>query len=218
MDFIQSNPDLLVLDVGAQIGQYSLLPAKLGHHVVTVEPFIDNIYRLHKAAQAESIQNKITLIQNAVSNKRNEIKLLQEASDNIGGQSLLENKDRTFSSKDKETNKYLVETILFDDIIPYLPKKADGSAYKRAIMKIDIEGFEPFAFQHASKLFDLLDIPIVYMEWGQLPKQFDNTKTIVDMIDFFLNRSYSAWGNNMLLKKEDWKLWPWDIIWKKTRT
>ena len=38
--------------------------------------------------------------------------------------------------------------------------------YKQAILKIDIEGFEPFAFQHAAKLFDAIDIQIIFMEWG----------------------------------------------------
>ena len=53
---------------------------------MTVEPFHDNILRIHKASTLEKTQNKITLIKNALSNKRNEIKKLSSVSNNIGGQ------------------------------------------------------------------------------------------------------------------------------------
>ena len=70
------------------------------------------------------------------------------------------NRDKVFTKDEK--NKYLVETILFDDIIPYLPYKNKYTLekYKKAIIKIDIEGFEAFAFESASLLFETLDVRI----------------------------------------------------------
>jgi hypothetical protein len=53
---------------------------------VTVEPFHDNIIRIHKSSTIEKTQNKITLIKNALSDKRNEIKRLNANDNNIGGQ------------------------------------------------------------------------------------------------------------------------------------
>ena len=146
--------------MGAQIGQYSLFAAAMNRKVETVEPFHDNILRIHKAAYLEKTYKNILLIKNAISNKRNEIKLLGTNNDNIGGQSLLGNRDKVFSKDEK--NKYLVETILFDDIIPYLPYKNKYTLekYKKAIIKIDIEGFEVFAFESASLLFQTLDVRI----------------------------------------------------------
>lgn len=138
----------------------------MGRKVLTVEPFIDNIVRIHKAANAEKIEANIILITNAISNKRNQVKALQPSHDNIGGQSLLNEKDKDYNKSEKSKNKYLVETILFDDIVEYLPKNKENKIFERAILKIDIEGFEPYAFEHASKLFNTLDIPIVFMEWG----------------------------------------------------
>ena len=76
---------------------------------------------MHKASFIDKTFNNIVLIKNAISNKRNEIKLLDSNKDNIGGQSLLNNKEKIF--KNDVNNKYLVETIVFDDIIPYLPFK-----------------------------------------------------------------------------------------------
>ena len=178
MEYIKNNPDWLVMDVGAQIGQYSLLPAKMGRKVLTVECFYDNVLRIHKAANADNTTNQITLITNAISNKRKEIKMLQPQGDNIGGQSLIENKNKIIKkdqimSTDPKA-KYFVETVLFDDIVPFLPLKSDGTKYKKAILKIDIEAFEPYAFQYATILFDTLDIPIIFMEWGKFSFHFDS--------------------------------------------
>ena len=53
---------------------------------MTVEPFHDNILRIHKASTLEKTPNKITLIKNALSDKRNEIKRLSSNNNNIGGQ------------------------------------------------------------------------------------------------------------------------------------
>ncbi|CAF1047892.1 unnamed protein product, partial [Brachionus calyciflorus] len=53
LDYLEKNADWLVLDVGAQVGQYSLFAAKMGRDVVCVEPFYDNILRIHKASQLE---------------------------------------------------------------------------------------------------------------------------------------------------------------------
>ena len=70
-------------------------------------------------------------------------------------------------------DKYMVQTILLDDIINYFPKIANKS-YKKAIMKIDIEGYEPFAFKSSKNLFSLIDIEIIFMEWGLFSKDVIN--------------------------------------------
>ena len=220
LEYITKNPDWLVLDIGAQIGQYSLYVAQLGRQVLTVEPFYDNIVRLHKAAKTENITSYITLITNAISNKRGEIKMLQPNGNNIGGQSLVDNKNKVIKKdeikEDDANKKYYVETILFDDIVPYFPVRQNGKKYEKAIMKIDIEAFEPYAFQHAAHLFDTLDIPIIFMEWGNLPAQQDMKTEIEQMINFLYNRTYKAFGNNIELNRNNWQSgWAWDIIWKK---
>ena len=65
-----------------------------------------------------------------------------------------------------EVKKFLVETILFDDIIAYLPKSKNGSfIYTDMKIKIDIENFEPYALQSAQKLFQTFNIIVIFMEW-----------------------------------------------------
>ena len=126
---------------------------------------------------------------------------------------MLDKKDQVFQKDDN--NKYLVETIWFDDILAYFPKNKENKKYERAILKIDIEGFEPYAFMHAKELFDSIDIPVIFMEWGNFPKQHDAHTEIKNMIDFLLSYKLIPYGNNMALRKESWLTWPWDIVWKK---
>ena len=186
--------------------------------MLSVEPFIDNIYRFHKSAKLEGTESNIVLLQNALSDKRNEVKLLGYRSSDIGGQSLMGNKNKTFKKLDPN-NKYLVETILLDDIVPYLPKRDDGNAFEQAFMKIDIEGFEPYAFTNARLLFDTLDIQVIFMEWANLINHKDARSLVLEMLNFLLFRDFKPYHPqlNQLLSPHDIDNWPFDIHWYKQK-
>jgi FkbM family methyltransferase len=47
--YVKKYKDCLVLDIGANIGHYTMFAAKIGRNVVSVEPFEENILRIHKA-------------------------------------------------------------------------------------------------------------------------------------------------------------------------
>lgn len=76
--------DTHVIDIGANIGLYSLLAAKLNRSVIAIEPLHDNLNRLHKAAFLEGVQSKIIALVNAVANERTQLKL-SIMDYNIGG-------------------------------------------------------------------------------------------------------------------------------------
>jgi FkbM family methyltransferase len=54
-------------------------------------------------------------------------------------------------------------------------------------MKIDIEGFEPYAFQHAKNLFKILDFQIIFMEWGVLNRYRSELHSLIIQMMNFLN-------------------------------
>ena len=183
---------------------------------MTVEPFYDNILRIHKASILENFQNQITLVRNAVSEKAREINKLYENKINIGGQGIIINSNHSeLDENDLKRDKYLVETIIFNDLVAYLPKTDKGTSFQKAIMKIDIEGYEPFAFEHADELFDAIDVQVIFMEWGNLPPSIDRHKSVVRMIDFLFGRNLLPMDDikKEVLKREDWLSWPFDIVW-----
>lgn len=52
-------PEAVVIDVGANIGYYTLLTAAMGHQVVAVEPSQDNVRRLRRGAQLNGAIDKV---------------------------------------------------------------------------------------------------------------------------------------------------------------
>jgi FkbM family methyltransferase len=196
----------------------------MGRDVLAIEPFQDNILRIHKAVSLENLQDRIVLIKNAISNKRNEIKLLEKVDQNIGGQSLIHNRLNNYHSSDMIKNKYLVETILFDDIIDYIPMrivKHNKTRYEKAILKIDIEGFEPYAFQYSKRLFKLYDVRMIFMEWGNFIQHEHLKDFIREMLNFFYSHNMKAFGNDEYgsrknLDPNEYMKWPWDVYWEKS--
>jgi len=68
-----------VLDIGANIGYYTLLAAKLGHQVVAVEPVLDSIERLQHAAYIERVTERIVIVYNGIANVHRKATLRQNA-------------------------------------------------------------------------------------------------------------------------------------------
>ena len=187
----------------------------MSRDVVAVEPFYDNIVRIHKAAKLEGIDDKITLVKNAVSNESNIVMKLIQNDRNIGGQSLDMNNKGNIQKNDLD--KYIVETILIDDLLEILPKKSDGTIYKKGIMKMDIEGFEIYAIQSAKILFDILDIRFVYMEMLNLVKRPEIAILVENLVNFFISKNYRPFTiSNSELDIRIWNNWPGDIVWIKS--
>jgi FkbM family methyltransferase len=221
-NYLNENPDVLVFDMGAQIGQYSMFAAKMGHTVITIEPFEDNIQRIHKAVYLEQLQDSVVLVKNALSSKRNQILLLSKDSINIGRQTLMnkQNNEQTFFKSDMSTNKYLVETILMDDLIDYIPLNKYGKRHEKAIIKIDIESFEPHAFSNCTKLFNMYDIRLIFMEWFHLIHYKELALLINNMLDFFYSYGLEPYSLNYMklpkkIRYDDNINWPKDLVWKR---
>ncbi len=48
---LEEVPDCNVIDIGANIGLYTLIAAKMDRMVIAVEPVHENLNRIHKASQ-----------------------------------------------------------------------------------------------------------------------------------------------------------------------
>lgn len=109
----------------------------------------------------------------------------------------------------KPGDSHLVKSILINDLLEVID-------FKRAIMKIDIQGHEYEGFQHADKLFAQIDIPIVLMEWVLF--RFHKDQSIPIYFRNFFKRfnyePYSSIASNVPLKGNHSK-WPYDVFWKK---
>jgi tRNA/tmRNA/rRNA uracil-C5-methylase (TrmA/RlmC/RlmD family) len=74
-NILSQDRPITFLDIGANIGYFSLLAAAAGQSVISVEPTILHIQKLTSSIQANKFENDITVLNNAVSNERRTVKM-----------------------------------------------------------------------------------------------------------------------------------------------
>ncbi len=99
-------------------------------------------------------------------------------------------------------------------------------------MKIDIEGFEPYAFEHSKRLLAALDIVFIFMEYvfmhangmvywpsiKNVTSKSDLSNEIENMVNTLLEFKYTPYADIEAKKQLDPKNrngWPWGIFWIK---
>lgn len=211
LDYLVLNPKSLFIDIGSHVGLYSMYAAKLGTDVIAIDAFSENIFRLHRAANLNNVKEKIILLNNAVS-YQSDLYVQLNQQKNIGEQSLFEQK---LNNKTSE-NMNMVKTIILDDLINVIPVQHDENSYRKAILKIDIEGYEPYAFLNATKIFEKLDFNLILMEWHQIKRHKQvYLKEIEKMIDFLTKNDLVPYADRKILNTLKWSYWPSDIYWFK---
>ncbi|XP_064619572.1 uncharacterized protein LOC135483008 [Lineus longissimus] len=203
------DPELNVIDVGANIGVYSLLAAKWNRKVVAVEANLAHVRKLYQSVQLSNFENLVTIVYNAVSDRHTTVNLVVNST-NLGHGFIPPDSLYYNGSLNMPTPSYLqtksVKTILMDDLLEVV-------SFKKAILKIDIEGHEPQAFKFARKLFYIVDIPYVFMEWNFVKRSPEADS----VYRFFKQRGYRAFGEPFFWPPlyGDYEKWPFNILWKK---
>lgn len=223
---LNEQNDTNVIDIGANIGLYSLLAAKLNRHVLAVEPLHENLNRLHKAAYLEGVQSKITALVNALTNERGQVKL-SIMDYNLGGTYVLRadliDPEQKFSPT---SSSVIVNGILMNDLVEVIKVKMSKAKPKRFVIKMDIEGYEPYVFEKAQQLFDTYEIVALFMEFGKSIQKLNIIKNdtsdyyfkIQRMLKFLQARNYEPYEMNGYNKLDyfAWRNdWPWDVYFKQ---
>lgn len=160
------EPGMIILDIGAHIGYYTKLFSKLvGKNgvIYAFEPEEENFQLLKE--NAENLKN-VRIINKAVSDSDGFIDFWK-AQNNTGHHSIL--------SSEICQEKITVPVLKLDNFIKNERLKEIN------LIKIDIEGGEPYAFRGAQKLLSQMHLKII-MEFAP-----DNFKSDTDAIDFLKN-------------------------------
>lgn len=169
------QPDMTVIDIGAHIGYYTSLFAKLvgpNGRVYAFEADPDNFMLLQKNTSRYKNVNQIPL---AVSNHGGFIKFYK-IKNSTGCHSV------TPSDNAEEIS---VPAVMLDDYISQKKIKIDA-------IKIDIEGGEPLAFMGMKKLFSLANSLSIIMEFS--PKALKSAD--IDPLEFL--QQIKNYGFNIL--------------------
>uniref|UniRef100_A0A1I8J5H0 Methyltransf_21 domain-containing protein n=1 Tax=Macrostomum lignano TaxID=282301 RepID=A0A1I8J5H0_9PLAT len=208
-NFIRSALELLpgagLLDVGSQLGAYSLHAAQMGRQVVAIDAFYQNSIRLFASATANGFQDRVRVYWNALALKSNgTMNMFLPSTCNVGGGAPQIKGSTTIS------DSIDVRTTLLDDIVI-----GDGcfSGVKDLVMKVDIEGSEWLIKEIGAGIFKRFKVSVVMMEWIVL----STSPKAPEIVQFFSSHSLFPYGLDgsrlrQLNSKESSK-WPYDVFW-----
>ena len=205
---LRSDLDMHAIDIGANIGEYSLAAAHLGRKVLAVEARLLHIHMLQRSLKLNGFHDRVTLVHNAVSDSYTRVELGTYEGNQGGTRILKANQTGDKIIGDDVAHNMTSHTILMSDL-------AMVANFTKAIMKIDIEGYEEMALRCSGKLFEKVFIPVIMMEWSIRKKP---SAIIEPMLHWFQSRGYTAFK----LKKDHiepldyskWQKWPSNIILK----
>lgn len=157
-----------VLDIGGNIGFFTLSALSLGHRVTTIEPLLQNLRLLTHSVALNGWQDRSTVYHNAVSFEHTTFAMNVDA-ENKGGTSMV-NRGTAAAGAQQVYGVDFIESIRVDDLFDSL-----GPIY---LLKIDIEGFELPALQGATRLLcDKANQPkVILAELSQASRARDNCK------------------------------------------
>lgn len=190
------KPYLTFVDIGCNIGTFTLFSAKLGTRVIAVDILESALNLVHKSLLKGGLKQNVTLVLNAISDTRENVKV-HVVEENPGGSYIEQN-----NTSDKS-----VDAILLDDLISLI---GPGSVF----LKMDIEGNEYKALKGGSRFFQVLNVEHIFMEW-MLHRYSPNGKGIVH----FLLRNgmlpYESLSRQTPLDLKRSYQWPDNIFWSK---
>jgi FkbM family methyltransferase len=171
------TPEVTFFDLGANIGQYTLLSAPLVQEVHSFEPFALTYKLLEWNVQHNHLAN-VHLNELAISDQAGEATIFEGDASNIGGYSLRE------PGASKST-QYSIRTNTLDQ---YVFGSDVHNRLRKIVLKIDIEGAELLALQGASRVLDLK--PVIFLEAiEELQKKFGHS--VADLTRFLQARGYT---------------------------
>ncbi len=190
------NPNDVFLDVGANIGWYSLLIDKYFQEVIAYafEPDPVNIRCFEYNLQANNSKN-VNLVKKAVSDKSGTQTMYTYKNSNKGRNSLLPINNH---------GEIKIEAIELDQFV----KQMNISTVR--FMKMDIEGYEYHALSGASQVLQNIELLLMEYAPGYMKKGNINPKDLLDLIAnhhfhpyLLQNNELIAISYNQLLNKKN---------------
>ena len=165
------RPGMTFVDVGANIGYFTLLAASLGARVVAYEPTLAVFERLRENVALNSFDN-ITVVNAAVAEKRGTLTLYASTDDPEA--------NNLFGDDDHPVE---VATICLDDDL------AERGVEKVDLLKVDVEGAEPLVLAGAIRLLRSAAAPAIVMELNPVALRFANSEP-ADLLNSLQSNGY----------------------------
>ena len=147
-EFFSQSKDCTVIDVGGNIGFFSLLTAAWGCKVTTYEIQPEMVKRITASATINAFHNVKVVNKGVASTSGNLIKFQLGSFDNMGS---------AYAAKASENDENAVTTVTLDEEFSEIIKKKT----RITMLKIDVEGYEPDVLDGAVQLIHYVDNVVV---------------------------------------------------------
>ncbi|CAB9501598.1 Inherit from COG: Methyltransferase [Seminavis robusta] len=172
----QTPSDTFFLDIGANIGMYSLHAAALGRDVFSFEPFQRNYQRLCKSiSMNQGFEERIVVFNVALMDHPTTVDFGKVSNKNYGGVGVNPEDD----SQDKESSSSTpVRGLDYAPGVPLSSLETILPVNRPAVIKINVEGSECRVLGGAIDYLNTLDILYVEIEWSPSMKTCEHTEEI----------------------------------------
>ena len=192
-------PEKVLLDIGSNIGQHSLILAPYCKKIFAFEPIPEIYQEFQNSIEANHYKN-VFLTNTAIGNKK-ETKSFHFNISNAGASSFIEN-DR--ASKLLQVNINILEDVL--------PKNQNFE-----VVKMDVEGYEAVVILGNKEIF-LKNRPIFFLEFSPNCINKEGSHSANELIDFFFENNFEIFAHSSqktfteftleLLKIDNWIVSP----------
>lgn len=172
LSLLKSDPEMGLIDIGCNIGTHTLPALLIGRRVVALDPNLKALRRLARSIRENRFQSSlVSLVFNGVSDRYEQMFLSDGANRANRGGARMQSREELFAeggadggggrgrALDTEGGVQSVQSVLMDDLL-------DVTLFQRAVLKMDTEGSEPEALRFANRLFQAIEIRVVFFEWG----------------------------------------------------
>lgn len=205
---ITHSEDIVILDIGGNVGWYPSLLGRYGYTILSFEAFEKNYYISKKNYCYLNKNSNVIIITKGLGTENKTCNYFSQKNNEGNGMVICEKKDNLFNKLLSEQFVKVgeVEITTLNSFIPYISDK------KIVLMKLDVEGHELKVLEGGKDLISKYHVPFIVLEFtpiyfkeqGSDPKEL--IKLFVDngykiSLDGFLNKNYIT-INELLNKTE----------------
>jgi FkbM family methyltransferase len=194
---------LHVIDIGANVGMFSLMLASLGHKVIAFEPFSGNFERFKLSIMANRFEERIAVHKLALGSHKSEAYILTEQGSRVmqsNGAVAASMSDPIVATMVKNLANTKFEKITTDTLDAFYLQahiKFDNqTSTKVHILKIDVEGFESLVVSGGMEFFKEVRPKFIFMEMNaklwNIRQNMPGWKSMSDVLIYFQELGYCA--------------------------
>ena len=186
------------VDIGSNIGVFSIQVASLGRSVLAVEVSRDCVERMCASIDENKFHDKITIINNALIDGTGEVQYVKTKTGDYGFHFIETNETRLSMFKNNRTSLYATRRDNVNGVsLDMISDTNILQVNKPYFIKMDAEGIEHVILQGSRRFFESFDIRGMLIEWD---KHF-NSQTGDVIIRFMTKRHFEPYECTMAFNK-----------------